>query len=165
MRLTGGGAWPGNDTLWRSILDLVRVITFADQDGKLMDRPQRHHLCLIDGIICGEGEGPLHPSPKAVGIILCASNPVSADWAACHIAGFDWTNISQLSHAKALKQLWQYFPESPGCLRASWREADPTVRPLVDLPIFPFKPPSFWVDHIEADLSADLSQDKSASLD
>jgi uncharacterized protein (DUF362 family) len=164
MHLTAGGAWPGNDTLWRSILDLVRVITFADHDGKLMDRPQRHHLCLIDGIICGEGEGPLQPSPKAVGLVLCSSNPVSADWAACHIAGFDWTKIPQLYHARTLNQFWEHFPESSGYLTASWSAADPGVRPMLELPVFPFKPPSFWVGHIEADLSADLSLEESAFL-
>ena len=162
VHLTAGGAWPGNNTLWRSILDLVRVITFADQDGKLMDRPQRHHLCLIDGIMCGEGEGPLQPSPKAVGIILCSSNPISADWAACHIAGFDWTKIPQLYHARTLNQLWEHFPESPEYLTASWSAADPGVRPMVELPVFPFKPPSFWVGHIEVDLPPTLSREESA---
>jgi uncharacterized protein (DUF362 family) len=44
--ITSGGAWSGNDTLWRSILDLVRVIAFADQNGVLRAKPQRKHLCL-----------------------------------------------------------------------------------------------------------------------
>jgi uncharacterized protein (DUF362 family) len=159
--LTAGGAWPGNDTLWRSILDLVRVITFADQHGKLHDIPQRHHLCLIDGIICGEEEGPLQPSPKAVGIILSSSNPIRADWAASHIAGFDWTKIPQLYHARTLNQLWEHFPESPECLTASWTGADPGIRPMRELPVFPLKPPSFWLGHIEADLPPDLPQEQS----
>lgn len=162
VHLTGGGAWPGNDTLWRSILDLVKIITFADQDGQLMDRPQRHHLCLVDGIICGQGEGPLQPSPKAVGIILCSSNPISADWAACHIAGFDWTKIPQLYHARTFNQLWEHSPESPECLTASWRAADPGVRPMLELPVFPFKPPSFWAGHIEADLPPNMPREESA---
>jgi uncharacterized protein (DUF362 family) len=162
VHLTGGGAWPGNDTLWRSILDLVKVITFADQDGQLRDSPQRHHLCVIDGIICGEGEGPLQPLPKAVGLILCSSNLVSADWAACHIAGFDWTKIPQLYHARTFNQRWEYFPESPECLTASWRGADPRVRPMLELPVFPFKPPSFWVGHIEAHLPSKMPREASA---
>jgi uncharacterized protein (DUF362 family) len=149
--LTSGGAWFGNDTLWRSILDLVKVITLADQNGKLTEAPQRHHLCLIDGIICGEGEGPLQASPKAVGMVLCSSNPISADWAACHISGFDWMKIPQLYHARKLKQLWQHFPEGPDHLTASWRAADPGVHPILKLPVFPFKPPSAWTGSIEAD--------------
>jgi uncharacterized protein (DUF362 family) len=147
--LTSGGAWFGNDTLWRSILDLVTVITCADQNGKLMEAPQRHHLCLIDGIVCGEGEGPLQVSPKAVGTVLCASNPVSADWAACHIAGFDWMKIPQFSHARTLKQRWPHFPASSEDLTASWRGADPGVHPLGKLPVFPFKAASGWTGSIE----------------
>lgn len=151
-RLSSGGAWFGNDTLWRSILDLVKVITFADQYGKLMNIPQRNHLCLIDGIICGEGEGPLQPSPKAVGVVLCSSNPISADWAACHIAGFDWTKIPQLYYARKLRGLWQYFPESPEYLTVSWGAADPGACSVCDLPVFPFKPPSGWVGYLNAGL-------------
>jgi len=112
--------------------------------------------------MCGEGEGPLQPSPKAVGIILCSSNPISADWAACHIAGFDWTKIPQLYHARTLNQLWEHFPESPEYLTASWSAADPGVRPMVELPVFPFKPPSFWVGHIEVDLPSNPSREESA---
>ena len=149
-RLTAGGAWPGNDTLWRSILDLVIVVTFADQYGKLMDMPQRYHLCLIDGIICGEGEGPLQPSPKPVGLVLCSSNPVSADWAACHVAGFDWTRIPQLHNARKLRERCQMFPASPEHLTASWVGADPSIGSVLEFPIFPFKPPSEWIGHIEA---------------
>jgi uncharacterized protein (DUF362 family) len=149
--LTSGGAWFGNDTLWRSILDLVKVITFADQSGKLTQVPQRHHLCLIDGIICGEGEGPLQASPKALGMVLCSSNPISADWAACHIAGFDWMKVPQLYHARKLNQLWQHFPESPEQLTASWSGADPSVYPMPKLPVFPFKPSSGWTGYIETD--------------
>jgi uncharacterized protein (DUF362 family) len=162
--LTSGGAWPGNDTLWRSILDLVRVITFADGDGKLGGTRQRHHLCLIDAIICGEGEGPLQPSAKPAGFILCSSNPVSADWAACHIAGFDWRKIPQLYYATELNRLSQYFPVSPELLTISWSAADPESCSLRELPAVHLKPSSGWVDHIESDLLSDTLRVKSAIL-
>lgn len=147
--LTSGGEWPGNDTLWRSILDLVRVITFADVDGVMKEKPQRKHLCVIDGIICGEGEGPLTPTPKPVGAILCSSNPIHADWAACHVAGFDWKKIAQLFHASELSKVWQGYPDNPDSLTVSFGEARSSR--IRDLPVFPFKPPSEWIGHIEVD--------------
>jgi uncharacterized protein (DUF362 family) len=164
--LTSGGAWPGNDTLWRSILDLVRVITVADPHGRVMEMPQRHHLCVVDGIVCGEGEGPLEPSPRPVGLILCASNPVSVDWTAAHIVGFDWMKIAQLSYARQLNQLWQDFPERPEDLTASWSGADPGARSMVELPVFPLKPPAGWVGYVEADHRSNIFRKQTAiSLD
>lgn len=147
--LTSGGAWPGNDTLWRSILDLVRVITCADESGRLMDSVQRSQLCVIDGIICGEGEGPLRPSPKPVGIIVSSSDPISADWAACHIAGFDWRKIPQLSQAVGLRDLWRHCPAGPDAFTASWAAVDPRTCCIRDLPSVRFRAPSAWAGHIE----------------
>lgn len=149
-QLTAGGAWPGNDTLWRSILDLVIVITLADQSGKLMKTPQRRHLCLIDGIICGEGEGPLQPSPKSVGIILCASNPIVADLAACYVAGFDWKKIPQLNNALKLGRRYPMFFITPEHITVSGRAIGPDIESLDKLPIFSLKPPLAWSGHIEA---------------
>ena len=58
------GDWYGNDTVWRMALDLNRVLFFADRNGVLQERPQRRYFSVIDGIVAGEGEGPLLPTPK-----------------------------------------------------------------------------------------------------
>jgi uncharacterized protein (DUF362 family) len=147
-QLTAGGAWPGNDTLWRSILDLVRVITYADQNGVLRNAPQRRHLCVIDAIVCGEGEGPLRPSPKQVGAILCSSSPIAADWAACQLAGFDWRKIPQLLHARTLNGTAENSLLSPDSLIVSWANVD-SGSSLARVPTFNLKPPSEWAGHIE----------------
>src|SRR5262249_5093705 len=47
------GSWEGNDTLWRTILDLNRILFFADRDGRLSGEPQRRLLALVDGIVAG----------------------------------------------------------------------------------------------------------------
>jgi uncharacterized protein (DUF362 family) len=161
--LTSGGAWCGNDTLWRSILDLVKVITFADRTGTLTGTPQRYHLCLIDAVICGEGEGPLRTSPKAAGFVICSSNPVSADWAACAIAGFDWQKIPQLYHARELSRLSDDFPATPENLTVSWFAADRVRCSIRELPAIHLKPASGWVKRIEVESRSEVPTGQTAT--
>lgn len=59
----------------------------TDADGALLKEPARRQLCVIDGIICGEGEGPLDPAPRPAGVIIASDNPVSADFVAADVAG------------------------------------------------------------------------------
>jgi uncharacterized protein (DUF362 family) len=82
------GNWHGNDTAWRMALDLNRILLFADQDGKLQPTQQRKYFSLIDGIVGGEGEGPLHPDPYASGVMLAGFNPLAVDWVATRLMGF-----------------------------------------------------------------------------
>src|SRR5262249_193533 len=63
MHVVTGGSWPGNDTCWRMALDVARCVRHADREGTLHEAPQRHHVVVVDGIVGGEGEGPLSPSP------------------------------------------------------------------------------------------------------
>src|SRR5262245_30013337 len=56
-----GGAWYGNETIWRMIYDLNLIILNADANGKLHDKPQRQYFCVVDGLVSGEGNGPLQP--------------------------------------------------------------------------------------------------------
>jgi len=147
--LTSGGAWAGNDTLWRSILDLVKVILFADSAGTIAELPQRKCLCLVDAIICGEGDGPLTPSPKPLGMIICASNPIIADLTACHVAGFDWRKIQQLSNAVKLGLDYSLMSKRVEQITVSSRQSDPLSCSIDDLPANPFKPPAHWIGTIE----------------
>ena len=54
----------GNDTIWRTTLDLCHLLHFVDREGRLRDTPQRRHLALVDGILGGEGKGRWQP-PQA----------------------------------------------------------------------------------------------------
>lgn len=84
-----GGAWEGNDTCWRMAFDLTRAVHYADRRGQLQSQRQRTHLCLIDGIIGGEGRGPLSPDPVRSGVLVFSDNVALADLAACLLMGFD----------------------------------------------------------------------------
>lgn len=93
------GAWHGNDTAWRMALDLARIVHHADREGILRDHPQRTHAALIDGIVAGEGDGPLDPRPYAAGALIFAENVVDADLAASRLMGFDPARIPLLHEA------------------------------------------------------------------
>src|SRR4029453_17991483 len=80
-----GGAWYGNDTCWRMALDLARIVHHADRQGRMTTVPQRRHLSLIDGIVAGEGDGPLTPSAVDAKVLLFADNVALGDRAACRL--------------------------------------------------------------------------------
>jgi uncharacterized protein (DUF362 family) len=87
------GSWEGNRTLWRTVLDLNRALLFADRDGRLRDEPQRRYLAIVDGIVAGEGEGPLGATPLRAGLLVGGRDPSLVDHAACGAMGLDPARI------------------------------------------------------------------------
>lgn len=98
------GSWYGNDTIWRTILDLNKIIFFTDKYGNIQGNKQRKMLIIADMIVSGEGAGPLAPTPKNVGIIAMGMNPVSFDEAISAIMGFDPSLISTIRNARNIKE-------------------------------------------------------------
>jgi hypothetical protein len=93
------GSWYGNDTIPRTIVDLNKIIKFADKEGILQLTPQRQNLTIVDAIIAGEKEGPLEPSPKPCGTLIAGENPVAVDLVCSQIMGFDYSRIPTIIHA------------------------------------------------------------------
>lgn len=93
------GEWSGNDTLWRVILDLNKILFYADKKGSIQNTIQRKYLSIIDGIRGGEGDGPLRPKPKKSGVLIAGFNPIVIDALAVNIMGFDHHKIKQISQA------------------------------------------------------------------
>jgi uncharacterized protein (DUF362 family) len=94
-----GGAWHGNDTAWRMVLDLNQAILHASADGRFDAGTTRRYLAVVDGIIGGEGDGPLSPQPKRAGILAVSDDPVALDVALARVMGFDPTRIPMLREA------------------------------------------------------------------
>ncbi len=82
------GSWQGNDTIWRTVLDLNHILFYADRAGRLKDVPQRRYLAIVDGIIAGEGEGPLASTPRNAGLIVAGRDPVLVDAACVRAMGY-----------------------------------------------------------------------------
>jgi hypothetical protein len=87
------GSWYGNDTLWRTVLDLNRLLIYADSNGTMQDVKQRKCLTIVDGIIAGEKEGPMEPDPRFVGVLVGGENPVLVDAVLATMIGFDYKKI------------------------------------------------------------------------
>jgi uncharacterized protein (DUF362 family) len=81
--------WPGNDTVWRTLLDLNRAAFYSDKDGNICDTIQRKNFCIVDGIIGGDGNGPVSPDPVYSGVLIAGANPVAVDTVAVTLMGFD----------------------------------------------------------------------------
>ncbi len=145
----GSGSWYGNDSIWRMVYDLNMIILMAHADGgPLRAEPQRTVLSIMDGLVAGEGNGPLQPLPVAANVLLAARNPFLIDFAMAKLMGYDAEKIRLLANHRR-------FPYAP------FADFHPSTVPLtLNGRHFPngldavsilrrFVPPPGWRDHIE----------------
>lgn len=129
------GNWCGNDTIWRTVLDINKIITFSDKYGTLQDRPQRNFLNLVDGILGGEGQGPLAPLTKYCGTIICGVDPCSVDNVAAKLMGFD---------AQKIPLLWEALKDHKEPKIILSKNGAVASLDLQNLPNLHFKSPRGW---------------------
>ena len=96
-RMLDAGNWYGNDSAWRMTVDLMRAFLFANNQGKLQNKPQRRTFTVIDGIIGGENNGPLTPDAVPAGILIGSENFLAADVVASRLMGFDPLKVRVLA--------------------------------------------------------------------
>lgn len=101
------GNWYGNQTTWRMCCDLNRCLYYSDAEGLHLDAaaPVRTVLHVIDGIVAGEGEGPLAPRDVPLGVILAGTDPVATDLVAIRLMGFDESRLPVLAEPMAAETL------------------------------------------------------------
>jgi uncharacterized protein (DUF362 family) len=143
------GNWYGNDTTWRMVIDLNRILVYAGRDGNIQDRPARQVFSIVDAVVAGEGNGPLDPTPKDVGVVLAGRSGTAVDLVCAHLMGFDYQRLPVLLNAMAAHAL----PISPASLEAiSCRSNDSALnRPLADWQggSLHFRPHFGWQGNIE----------------
>lgn len=93
------GSWYGNDTIWRTCLDLQRVLHYGRTDGSLSCQPQRRVITFTDAIVAGEGNGPLSPDPVALGVMTLGLNTSAVEWVHALLMGFDPNKIALVREA------------------------------------------------------------------
>ena len=71
---TRNGNWHGNDTIWRTCLDLNKIFYLGDRSGAL-GAPSRRVLNVYDGIVAGEGDGPMGPRARPLGLVAAGEGP------------------------------------------------------------------------------------------
>ena len=94
------GSWYGNDTIWRTIIDINKIIKYADKEGIIQDTEQRKVFNIGDMIVVGEKEGPMLPSPKYCGIIAMSHDIVLFDENIVTIMGFDINKIPTIKNIR-----------------------------------------------------------------
>ncbi len=102
QKVVRSGNWHGNDTCWRMVVDLNKCLFHFDGSGLPRTKPLRY-LAVVDGIVGGEGNGPMSPDPKPCGIIVAGTNPLAVDSVCCALMGFDWKKVRMLFGAFAVK--------------------------------------------------------------
>lgn len=95
------GNWSGNRTTWRMVLDLNRCFYYSDATGLHLDAttPPRTALTVLDGIVAGEGAGPLATDDRPLGVIVASTDPLAVDLTAVRLMGFDEEQIPKLCEA------------------------------------------------------------------
>ncbi len=93
------GSWSGNDTIWRTCLDLNRVLLYGRTDGTLANEPQRRVVHLVDAVTAGHGDGPLRAEPLPLGLVMGGESAAAVDLVGCLLLGYDPARIPIVSHA------------------------------------------------------------------
>lgn len=141
------GSWYGNDTIWRTIIDLNRVLTYADKTGHIQQIKQRNIFTVGDMIVSGEKEGPLCPSPNYPGVIVMGDDLYEFDKVVCSLMGFDYRRIPLLSHPEA------YYGELPisentkteiRSTNENWNQQ--TLYDIMEKSSLQFQPTDGWAD-------------------
>jgi len=142
------GSWYGNDTVWRMIYDLNRIIRYGHPNlNKLSNTPQREYVAILDGVTAGEGNGPLQPLPVSLRVVAAARDPFLLDTVAARLMGFDPQSIPMLSaRGSFLDPEWGHFDSARVPI-----EIDGDLCLGIDpIPVMHrFRPAPGWKGHIE----------------
>jgi uncharacterized protein (DUF362 family) len=137
------GSWHGNDTVWRTCLDLNRALLYAGTDGQMRDAPQREEISIVDAVVAGQGDGPLEPTPLETGAVFAARNPAVGDFIGARLLGFDADQIHLMRHA-CDDMRWRICSIPPAEIQAA------IERQLLALaPFPPARAPRGWAGHVE----------------
>ncbi len=142
------GSWYGNDTIWRTCLDLQRILRYGKLDGSLAATPQRTVISITDALIGGEGEGPLGNTPVPSGFVTGALNPAAAEWIHARLMGFDPKKIPLIREAfgKFSYPLADFPTEF---IRVWVGEEDKSTAEILPFEGRAFVPPRGWQGHCE----------------
>jgi uncharacterized protein (DUF362 family) len=86
------GSWSGNDTVWRTTMDLATTWFF---DGER----QRNVITIVDGIVAGQGLGQLSPTTKPAGMLIGGENPACIDAVIAQVIGYNLARIPTVYNA------------------------------------------------------------------
>ena len=147
------GNWFGNDTLWRMVLDLNKILLYSNPDGTLRAdnwANAKKYIGIVDAIIAGEGNGPFTPDPFQMGYIITGTNPVAIDAVCARLMGFDPMKIPSIKNAFNIIRY-------PVCnfrydnITVVFEGLEYNITTIPDSLIKHFKPHFGWEGHIDFD--------------
>lgn len=148
------GNYYGNDTIWRTIVDLNKILFFADKDGVISveQYTQRKYLAIFDGIVAGDGDGPMECNDKPVGFICGTLDPVAADVCLTKLMGFNWQRIPTIINSIHTTELrytdFTNESDTPVIIYKDNPKEEHTAMSTLGINL-KFKPHFGWVGHVE----------------
>ena len=142
------GGWWGNDTTWRMVMDLNKIILYGNKNGELSREPLRKVYSITDAIICGDTEGPLSVEPVNLGVVTFSASSVFADLVHSTLMHFDWKKIPAVREAFNLKE----FPiaqQKPEDVRVIVNGVETPLKEIAKKYGTPFRAPKYWKGKIE----------------
>jgi uncharacterized protein (DUF362 family) len=132
------GSWSGNETIWRTTLDLNHALYFSPNSA-------RRIISILDGIVAGQGDGPLSPTPRPMGIIIAGENPAYVDAVAAKTMGYNISRVPTLYNAIYHRKSKFSGPDpldySVTCVN---RDGKPEQAPFDGLQVHSFTKPRAW---------------------
>jgi uncharacterized protein (DUF362 family) len=145
------GNWWGNDTVWRTCLDLNKILLYGNPDGTMREpgkRNRKRHYVLVDGIVAGQGRGPMNPDPFPAGLMVFGIHPPDVDAACAVLMGFDPERIPIIREAYRCESYplvdWSWRDVPLASNRPEWNAALAGIEST-----FRFEPHFGWKGHIE----------------
>jgi uncharacterized protein (DUF362 family) len=146
------GSWYGNDTIWRTVDDLNRIVFYYDDvTNQLAGDRQRRFFVLVDGIVAMEGNGPLRGTPKPCGVLLAGADALATDIVASTLMGFDWQRIRMLKGIAASPYLPKYsdFSGDHSKIRIKSNRKQWSSLSMLKQMHLGFRPPGGWRQYVE----------------
>lgn len=137
----------GTIQLWRMAVDLLRIFIYADKEGNLKNTSARKMFSLVDGIVGGEGDGPLNPDSKKCDLIIAGFNLCAIDLVCARLMGFDCNKIKMLNYILSQKDLFKIDADKIK-LSSNYNYKD-FFNKKNTIKYFNFKTPSGWKGFIE----------------
>lgn len=134
---TAAGSWSGNETVWRMTLDLNHLLYFSAQ-------APRRIISIVDGIVAGEGEGPLQPTSKHAGVLVGGENPAYVDCVLARLMGYNISRLPTPYNAVYHRKSQFGGPHLEDVRVQVWQDGASRALPLDDLPDLEFVKPEHW---------------------
>ena len=154
------GNWWGNDTVWRMCLDLNKLVLYGERNGSLRDETlqnRKRHYVLVDGLIAGEGRGPVNPDPVPAGLVVFGVQAVHVDTVCAWLMGFDPERIPIIRQAYRCRR----YPLVQGdwrdvILASNQQEWNGVIAELDEQTTLRFEPHFGWKGRIERRLAREV---------